>query len=72
MRSFGTDKVKTMIQNMGYDDSNQLDQRCLLNQLKQLRKRLKVITMIFVNSLLDYDNIVAEQREIIYEKEMKF
>ena len=67
MRRFGTDKVKTMIQNLGYDETVPLRSKMFSKVLKPLKRRLKEITMICVKALLDYDNIVSEQRKIIYE-----
>jgi preprotein translocase subunit SecA len=68
MRRFGTDKVKTMIQNMGYDDSQPIRSKMFSKSIESAQKKVEGNNYDMRKSLLDYDNIVAEQRKIIYEK----
>ncbi len=39
MRRFGTDRIKTMIQNLGYDETMPINQKCLVRALNQLKRK---------------------------------
>ena len=68
MRRFGTDKVKMMIQNMGYDDSQPIRSKMFSKSVESAQKKVEGNNYDMRKSLLDYDNIVSEQRKIIYKK----
>ena len=67
MRRFGTDKVKTMIQNLGYDETVPLRSKMFSKSIETAQKKVEGNNYDMRKSLLDYDNIVSEQRKIIYE-----
>ncbi len=67
MRRFGTDKVKTMIQNLGYDETVPLRSKMFSRSIESAQKKVEGNNYDMRKSLLDYDNIVSEQRKIIYE-----
>ncbi len=68
MRRFGTDKVKTMIQNMGYDDTMPIRSKMFSKSIESAQKKVEGNNYDMRKNLLDYDNIVSEQRKIIYER----
>jgi preprotein translocase subunit SecA len=68
MRRFGTDKVKSMIQNMGYDDKQPIRSRMFSKSIESAQKKVEGNNYDMRKNLLDYDNIVSEQRKIVYEK----
>ena len=68
MRRFGTDKVKTMIQNMGYDDTMPIRSKMFSRSIESAQKKVEGNNYDMRKNLLDYDNIVSEQRKIIYER----
>lgn len=68
MRRFGTDKVKSMIQAMGYDETQPLRSKMFSRSIESAQKKVEGNNYDMRKSLLDYDNIVSEQRKIIYEK----
>src|SRR5574344_1424805 len=68
MRRFGTDRIKMMLQSLGVDDDMAIRSRSLTKSIETAQKRVEGNNYDMRKSLLDYDNIVSEQREIIYAR----
>ncbi len=68
MRRFGTDKVKTMIQSVGYNDKEPIRSKMFTKSVESAQKKVEGNNYDMRKNLLDYDNIVSEQRKIIYER----
>jgi len=68
MRRFGTDKVKNMIQSIGYDETQPLRSKMFSKSIESAQKKVEGNNYDARKNLLDYDNIVSEQRKIIYER----
>ena len=71
MRRFGTDKIKTMIQSVGYDDNEPIRSKMFTKSVESAQKKVEGNNYDMRKSLLDYDNIVSEQRKIIYDRRNK-
>ncbi len=68
MRRFGTDKIKTMVQNLGMPEDQAIQNKLLSNSLETAQKKVEGNNYDMRKHLLDYDNIISEQRLIIYRK----
>ena len=68
MRRFGTDRAKGMLERVGFTDDQAISLKMLANSIETAQKRVEGNNFDSRKSLLDYDNVVNEQREIIYEK----
>jgi len=68
MRRFGADKVKDLIQRTGYPEDQDITNKFLAKQIESAQKKVEGNNYDMRKSLLDYDNIVSEQRKIIYER----
>ena len=68
MRRFGTDRIKTMIQNLGYDETMPIRSKMFSKSIESAQKKVEGNNYDMRKSLLDYDNIVSEQRKIVYKK----
>ncbi len=68
MRRFGTDRIKTMLQSLGIDDDMAIRSKTLTKSIETAQKRVEGNNYDIRKSLLDYDNVLNEQREIIYNK----
>ena len=68
MRRFGTDKIKMMLQSFGVDDDMAIRSKALTKSIETAQKRVEGNNYDIRKSLLDYDNVLNEQREIIYNK----
>ena len=68
MIRFGTDRAKVMLQKVGFTDDQSISLKMLANSIETAQKRVEGNNFDIRKNLLEYDNVVNEQREIIYEK----
>ncbi len=68
MVRFGTDRAKAMLAKVGFTDDASISLKMLSNSIETAQKRVEGNNFDIRKSLLEYDNVVNEQREIIYEK----
>ncbi len=68
MVRFGTDRAKGMLQRIGLTEDQPISLKMLSNSIESAQKRVEGNNFDTRKSLLDYDNVVNEQRELIYEK----
>jgi len=67
MRRFGTDRIKVMLQNLGVDEQS-IRSKTLTRSIESAQKKVEGNNYDIRKSLLDYDNVLNEQREIIYDR----
>ncbi len=67
MRRFGGDKIKGMLQSLGMDDQA-IRSKTFTKQVEAAQKKVEGNNYDIRKSLLDYDNVLNEQREIIYAR----
>ncbi len=68
MRRFGTDKVKSMIEAIGITDDQSIRSRALTRSIETAQKKVEGNNFDMRKNLLDYDNVMNQQREIIYAR----
>ena len=68
MRRFGTDRIKNMLKSLGMDDDMAIRSKTLTRSIETAQKRVEGNNYDIRKSLLDYDNVLNEQRDIIYTK----
>ncbi|MBQ3020806.1 MAG: preprotein translocase subunit SecA [Bacilli bacterium] len=68
MRRFGADRVRDLIQKTGYPEDQDITNKFLSKQIEGAQKKVEGNNYDMRKSLLDYDNIVSEQRKIIYKR----
>ena len=68
MRRFGTDSVKRMLEAVGVKDDQSIKSRALTRSIETAQKKVEGNNYDIRKSLLDYDNVMNEQREIIYAR----
>ncbi len=68
MRRFGADRVKGMVAALGLDDMEQVRSKMFSKSVESAQKKVEGNNYDSRKNLLDYDNIVSEQRKIIYER----
>ena len=57
-----------MLAKVGFTDDASISLKMLSNSIETAQKRVEGNNFDIRKSLLEYDNVVNEQREIIYEK----
>ena len=70
MVRFGSDRIKTMMQNMGFGD-NAIQSKIITNSLGTAQARVEGNNFDIRKNILQYDDVMNNQREIIYEKRNK-
>ena len=68
MRRFGTDKVKSMVMALGLVGDQAIRSKSLTKSIESAQKKVEGNNFDMRKNLLDYDNVVNEQRRIIYEQ----
>ena len=68
MRRFGTDRIKNMLVSLGLDDTQAIRSKSLTKSIESAQKKVEGNNYDHRKSLLDYDNVLNEQREIIYAR----
>lgn len=68
MVRFGTDRAKTLLAKVGFDGEASIRNKMLSNSMEQAQKRVEGNNFDMRKTLLEYDDVINQQREIIYEK----
>ena len=68
MVRFGTDRAKMMLQRVGFSEDVSIRNKMLSNSIESAQKRVEGNNFDMRKTLLDYDNVINEERTIIYEK----
>ncbi len=68
MRRFGTDRIKTMLASLGIDETQAIRSKALTRSIETAQKKVEGNNYDIRKTLLDYDNVLNEQREIIYNR----
>lgn len=68
MVRFGTDKVKTMMQSLGIAEDQAIRSKMFSRSIETAQKRVEGNNFDIRKQLLQYDDVMNQQREIIYQK----
>ncbi len=68
MRRFGTEKIKNMLQSLGITDDQAIRSKTFTKSIESAQKKVEGNNFDMRKSLLDYDDIMNEQRDIIYTR----
>lgn len=71
MRLFGSDKFKNTIARLGLPEGEPIAAGILSNAIENAQKKVEGNNFSVRRHLLDYDKVMNEQREIIYEERSK-
>ena len=68
MRLFGSEKLMSVFNTLGVEDGEQIEQKMLTNAIEKAQKKIESNNYGIRKNLLEYDQVMNEQREIIYEE----
>ena len=71
MVRFGADRTKEMLQILGFDDDQAIRNKMFSNTIESAQKRVEGNNFDIRKNLLEYDNVINQQRLEIYEKRNK-
>ena len=66
MRIFGSDKVKSMVDALGLEEDEPIQAKMLTNAIENAQKNLESRNFDSRKHVLQYDEVMNEQRKIIY------
>ena len=68
MRLFGSDRMITVFNAMGIPEGQELEHKMLSNTIERAQKKIEGNHFGVRKNLLEYDQVMNEQREVIYEE----
>lgn len=68
MRRFGSDNMKAMMERLGMDDSQPIQSKMVSKAVESAQKRVEGNNFDARKQLLQYDDVLRQQREIIYKQ----
>ena len=68
MVRFGTEKIKTMMQTFGFEEDQAIRSKMFTKSIETAQKRVEGNNFDIRKQLLQYDDVMNQQREIIYAK----
>ncbi len=68
MRRFGSDNMKSMMERLGMDDTQPIQSKMVTRAVESAQKRVEGNNFDARKRLLQYDDVIRQQREIIYKQ----
>ena len=68
MRLFGSEKLMSIFNTLGVEDGEQIQHKMLSSAIEKAQKKIESNHFGVRKNLLEYDQVMNEQREIIYEE----
>ncbi|SHK42140.1 preprotein translocase subunit SecA [Hespellia stercorisuis] len=68
MRLFGSERLMEVFNTLGVEDGEQIEHKMLSNAIEKAQKKIESNNFGIRKNLLEYDQVMNEQREIIYEE----
>ena len=66
MRLFGSEKLMSVFNTLGVEDGEQIEHKMLSSAIEKAQKKIESNNFGIRKNLLEYDQVMNEQREIIY------
>ncbi|MBO5461278.1 MAG: preprotein translocase subunit SecA [Ruminococcus sp.] len=66
MRLFGSERLMNIFNTLGVEDGEQIEHKMLSNAIEKAQQRIEGNNFSVRKNLLEYDQVMNEQREIIY------
>ena len=71
MRLFGSEKLMNVFNALGVEDGEQIEHKMLTSAIEKAQEKIENNNFGIRKNLLEYDQVMNEQREIIYEERRK-
>ena len=68
MRLFGGERVQAMMEGLGMEDDMPIDNKIISNALENAQKRVESRNFQSRKTVLEYDDVMNQQRELIYKQ----
>ena len=71
MRLFGSERLISMFNTLGIPEAQEIEHKALTNAIESAQKKIESNNYGIRKNLLEYDRVMSEQREIIYEERLR-
>ena len=71
MRLFGSERLVSMFNTLGIPEGQEIEHKALTNAIESAQKKIESNNYGIRKNLLEYDRVMSEQREIIYEERLR-
>ena len=71
MRLFGSERLISMFNTLGIPEGQEIEHKALTNAIESAQKKIVSNNYGIRKNLLEYDRVMSEQREIIYEERLR-
>ena len=71
MRLFGSERVMSMMESLGFDEDTPIDNKMLSDSIERAQKTVESRNFQVRKNTLEYDDVMNVQRNIIYEQRRK-
>jgi preprotein translocase subunit SecA len=71
MRLFGSERMERMVNALGLDEDQPIEAKLLSNAIESAQKKIEGINFQRRKNVLQYDDVMNQQREIIYSERAK-
>ncbi|PRR78204.1 preprotein translocase subunit SecA [Clostridium liquoris] len=68
MRIFGSDKLKGVVEKLGLGDDEAIESKMVSNAIENAQKKVEGNNFDIRKTLIQYDDVINQQREIIYKQ----
>jgi preprotein translocase subunit SecA len=70
MRLFGSDRIATIMDKLGVEEGEVIQHSMVTKAIERAQKRVEAQNFAIRKHLLDYDDVMNQQREVIYDRRL--
>lgn len=71
LRIFGGDNIKSFMEKMGLEEDEPINSRMVSNAIQKAQKRVEVRNFDIRKYVLEYDDVMNQQRKVVYDQRRK-
>ena len=71
MRIFGGDRIHSMMETMNFDEDMPIENKIISNTIESCQKKIEGRNFSIRKNVLDFDDVMSQQRETIYSQRAK-
>jgi preprotein translocase subunit SecA len=68
MRLFGSERIASVMQRLGIKEGEAIEHKMITNSVERAQKKVEENNFAIRKRLLEYDNVMNQQREVVYAK----
>src|SRR5438876_940911 len=68
MRMFGSERIAGLMDKLGYKEGDVIQHSMITNSVERAQKKVEENNFGIRKRLLEYDNVMSQQREVIYDR----